>query len=253
MHGVSREGLLETVEGFLGERGRRTVLYANVHVLNQAVREPALREALAAADLVYCDGEGVRLGARLLGARLPPRSTGADFVWEMAGMCARRGAGIYWIGGAPGVAAAALDRLREAHPALRVCGAHHGFFEKRGAGTDTVIAEVNAAAPDLVVVGLGTPEQELWVARNRDALRAPVVWCLGATADFVAGRVPRAPRWMLDHGLEWLYRFAHEPRRLFGRYIVGNPIFFARVLRQRLGDARLTRRAHPRRSPDAPD
>ena len=88
--------------------------------------------------------------------------------------------------------------------------------------------------PHLVIVGMGTPIQELWVDRNRAAIDAPLVWCLGATADYLVGEQPRAPRWMTDHGLEWIHRLAANPTRLLGRYVVGNPLFLLRVLSARI-------------------
>ena len=88
----------------------------------------------------------------------------------------------------------------------------------------------------ILLVGLGTPLQEKWIARNFDELDVPVVWAVGALMDYVAGKMPRAPRWMLDHGLEWLFRFLVEPRRMFRRYIIGNPVFILRVLKQKFRD-----------------
>jgi N-acetylglucosaminyldiphosphoundecaprenol N-acetyl-beta-D-mannosaminyltransferase len=96
------------------------------------------------------------------------------------------------------------------------------------------LSAINQARPDLLFVGMGTPIQERWVAEHRDALDAPVVWCIGAAADFVAGAQRRAPAWMTRHGLEWRGRRAADPRRLLGRYVVGNPVFIGRVLRQRV-------------------
>ena len=225
--------LLDEADRFIAEAGRATIMYLNVHVANVAYRNSALRESLRAADLVYCDGAGVRLGARILGDDLPARMTAADFIWDLAGMCAQRGHRLFWVGGEPGVSQQALELLRERHPQLVIAGAHDGFFAKEGPESDRVIGEINAAKPDLVIVGLGTPLQELWVQRNRGAIDAPLVWCLGATADFVTGRSRRAPEWMLEHGLEWLHRLDREPRRLFKRYAIGNPLFVSRVLRER--------------------
>lgn len=229
-------GLRDEVAGAIERREPRTIGYVNVHVLNSAAADPRLREALNGFDRVYCDGEGVRLGARILGAHLPERMTGADFVWDLA---ARLGpARWYWLGGAPEVAAEALRRLQARAPGLVVAGARDGYFDRSASGA--VIDAINQARPDLVVVGMGTPIQELWVAAHRQAIAAPIVWCIGATADFIVGAQPRAPTWMTRHGLEWLSRLANDPRRLFGRYVVGNPLFLARALRQRWSRSKVT-------------
>ena len=231
---VERIDLLDRVDRMVSSAAKHTVMYLNVHVANCAVRDPQLRAALRGADLVYCDGAGVRLGARILGVRIPPRMTGADFIWDLAALAARRGHRLFWVGGQPEVARQAAQCLARANPTLEVVGTHHGYFERSGATNEGVIKLISDARPDIVLVGLGTPAQERWVAKHRQAIQAPVVWCIGATADFVGGQAPRAPRWMVRSGLEWLYRMWNEPRRMARRYVVGNPLFLARVIRQRL-------------------
>jgi N-acetylglucosaminyldiphosphoundecaprenol N-acetyl-beta-D-mannosaminyltransferase len=230
--------LRDDVLARISNRVRTTVMYGNIHVVNTAHDIPELAEALRAADLVYCDGEGVRLGARILGERLPERMTGADFVDDLFAHLARCNARVAWIGGAPGVASRALAELERRHPGVIAAYAHDGFFAKDGVDSDTVLDELAAAAPDIVLVGMGTPIQELWVTRYRSRMTAPVVWCIGATADFVTGVQRRGPQTLTRHRLEWLARLASDPRRMFGRYVVGNPLFLARVVRVRWARAR---------------
>jgi len=211
----------------------RMVLYANIHVLNTACGDPDLRRILNQADIVYCDGAGVQLGARLLGHCLPERMTGADWIEPLCAACAEKGVSLYFLGARPGVAAEAAARLRARHPGLRIVGAHHGYLADPAVCAGA-IAAINAAHPDILLVGMGTPLQEKWIAAHRAELDVPVVWAVGALFDFVAGVQPRGPRWMLDHGLEWLCRLASDPRRLWHRYIVGNPLFILRVLKQKV-------------------
>lgn len=228
---VDREGLLDRVAQLIDGGGPATVAYLNVHVANIAHGDPDLQRFLQGADLCYCDGSGIRLGARILGESLPERMTGADWIWQLAA----RAEGLWrlaWVGGEPGVAEAAIARLQERHPALEARG-WHGYATD--AELPAMLAEINAYTPQIVLVGMGTPIQERWVSRHRASLTAPVVWCLGATADFVTGKVSRGPQWMLDNHLEWLARLIVEPGRLWRRYLVGNPLFLARVLRERLG------------------
>lgn len=225
-------GLLDRVLQQVGSGGPWTVGYVNAHVLNQAAREPALHAFLRGLDLCYCDGNGVRLGARLLGQELPARMTGADWIWALAARCEGHHR-LFWLGGEPGVTEEAADRLRARHPALEV-QTDHGFHPKDGPDNDALIARINAAAPDLLLVGMGTPIQERWVAANRHRLEVPVVWVLGATADFVSGRVARpGPDWLVQRA-EWLSRLAADPRRLAGRYLIGNAEFLGRIALQRL-------------------
>jgi N-acetylglucosaminyldiphosphoundecaprenol N-acetyl-beta-D-mannosaminyltransferase len=224
---VDRAGLFTAVERLVAARGRATIAYANVHVVNVAAGDPGLRAFLAAADLCYCDGAGVRIGARILGEALPERMTGADWIWDLAA----RGEGrwrLFWLGGEPGVAAAAAARLQARHPGL-VIATEQGFVTD----DDAVLAKIAAFAPDIVLVGMGTPLQERWVAKHRARIAAPLVWVTGATADFVSGRVRRGPAW-LHQRQEWLARLLVDPRRLWRRYLVGNTVFLTRVARARV-------------------
>ena len=136
-------------------------------------------------------------------------------------------------------AARAAEELQAQYPGLKIAGTHHGHYDHDGPENDQVLAEIDALHPAIVLVGFGTPLQEKWIGRNSSGLDTPVVWAVGALVDFVTGKTPRAPRWMLEHGLEWLYRLWVEPRRLWRRYVLGNPLFIWRVLKQRLGLLRL--------------
>ena len=122
--------------------------------------------------------------------------------------------------------------LLKRHHGLTISGFHHGHFAHEGKENDTVIEKINTCLPDILLVGLGTPVQEQWIDRNQSKLAAPVVWAVGAVMDFIAGAVPRAPRWMREHGLEWLFRLWLEPGRMWKRYILGNPLFILRVFKE---------------------
>ncbi|SDI84580.1 N-acetylglucosaminyldiphosphoundecaprenol N-acetyl-beta-D-mannosaminyltransferase [Nonomuraea jiangxiensis] len=212
-------------------RGGRIVT-PNVDICRAAATDPALRELVCAADLVVADGMPLVWAARLLGTPLPGRVTGADLLWSLSELAARRGWPVYLLGGPPGVALKAADRLTARHPRLRVCGVHappYGFDATRE-GIERVRARVVAARPKLVFAGLGFPRQDRLVAGLRDEL--PGTWFLGcgAALGFAAGAVPRAPEWLRGAGLEWLFRLATEPRRLARRYLLDDLPFAARLL-----------------------
>ena len=221
--------LLHTISSWAAEARARRVMYVNAHVVNQSRATPGLGEALRRADLVYCDGYGVRLAARVLRMPVPHRMTGADWIWDLAALCEISGQSIYLLGSEPPIAREAAVRLRRFYPRLDVVGAHHGYFDLGSPHNERVIEDINAHGPDIVLVGMGTPKQELWVDRYAGQLDGAVVWTVGALFDYVSGHIPRAPRWLADNGLEWIFRLAIEPTRMWRRYLIGNPIFLGRV------------------------
>jgi len=222
--------VLQTITGWAGEQRTRRVMYVNAHVVNQARVIPELAQALRRADLVYCDGYGVRLAARVLGRPVPHRMTGADWIWALSRLCELDGHGLYLLGSEPPLAREAAEHLRRRCSQLRVCGAHHGFFDLDSPHNERVIEDINEHRPRIVLVGMGTPKQELWVDRYGGRLEDCVVWTVGSLFDYVSGRKPRAPRWLADNGLEWIFRLAIEPHRMWRRYLLGNPVFLRRVL-----------------------
>ena len=226
------EELLRAITGWVGHGGHHRVMYVNAHVLNQSQERPELRAALQDADLVYCDGYGVRVAAKALELPVPHRMTGADWVWTLAALCEQSGQSVYLLGSEPGVAAEAARRLRRWYPQLRVAGHHHGFFALGSAHAERVLEDINARRPDILLVGMGTPKQELWVQQNADLVDVDVLWTVGALFDYVSGRVPRAPGWLADNGLEWIFRLGVEPQRMWRRYLLGNPVFLSRVMAQ---------------------
>jgi N-acetylglucosaminyldiphosphoundecaprenol N-acetyl-beta-D-mannosaminyltransferase len=155
--------------------------------------------------------------------------TGADWIWGLAALCEQGGQSIYLLGSDPPIAREAAARLHRWYPGLRIAGAHHGYFDLDSPHNERVLEDIRATRPDIVLVGMGTPKQELWVDRYADETGGAVAWTVGALFDYVSGRTPRAPRWLADNGLEWIFRLAIEPSRMWRRYLVGNPIFLTRV------------------------
>jgi N-acetylglucosaminyldiphosphoundecaprenol N-acetyl-beta-D-mannosaminyltransferase len=178
-----------------------------------------LRAAYADASMVLADGAPLVMASRLLGRRLPERVAGSDLVPRIF-EAAKRPLRVFLLGAAPGVATEAAARIHRQWPAVEVVGSYSPppGFEHDHHETRHILSAVAAAQPDLLVVGLGAPKQEVWIHRNRHELKAKVAICAGATIDFLAGHRSRSPVWMRRAGLEWLYRAYREPRRLAGRY-----------------------------------
>ncbi len=234
------EDLNAEVGRLANARGRGLVLNVNAHSLNLCWEDPGLRRFLNGADVVFCDGAGVMLAARILGGRIPVRITYADYAWQLAAFAASEGLSLFFLGSRPGVARVAAQRLKQRHPDLEIVGVCHGYFD-RAAGSpenEAVVREINAAAPDILLVGLGMPLQERWLMRNRPRLDAGVALAGGAVFDYVSGTLARGPSILTSHGFEWLARLLIEPRRLWRRYLIGNPLFLLRVAGQRLARGR---------------
>lgn len=202
----------------------------NIHAINTAWRDAAFREILNASDLVFVDGAGVRLGARLAGRALGERLTPADWIDELLEICTRRGWAVYWLGDTDEVGEAFEGRLRARHPGLRFAGRHHGYFAKHGPESDAVVERINASGARVLMVGMSMPIQEKWIWENRHRLAPPVRLALGGLARIVTGHIRRGPRWMTDNGMEWLYRLCVQPRYTWRRYLFGNPLFLLRIV-----------------------
>ena len=229
--------LLESIQGIIVSDKKGFVLSGNVHSFNLAYRQDWLQNFYTQAHIVRLDGAGVRLGAWILGHQTPSRMTWADFAWDLAEFAAPRGFTFFFLGARPGVADKAAANLQARFPDLRIVGTHHGYFDKTpgSAENEAVIEQINAVKPNILIVGFGMPLQERWLMENWDRIDANVALTGGAVFDYVSGELQRAPRWMTDNGLEWLGRLLIEPRRLWKRYLIGNPLFIWRVLKQRLG------------------
>jgi len=208
---------------------RVAVMYTNAHAVNLAQHDPRFREALNSADVVFCDGQGVRLAAALLGCPLPARFTPPDWIHQLASLCAQRQYRLFLLGAKPGVAEHAARRLQDGFPDLQVT-THHGYFD--AGGNEAVLGLINASGAHVLLVGMGMPLQEQWIRDNLPRLTVNVAMSVGALFDYLGGGVTRGPRWLTDHGFEWLCRLWFEPRRLWRRYLVGNPAFVWLVLRQ---------------------
>ena len=229
----------------LYERDRPALAaYANAHTLNLASRDEAYRGVLRSADIVLNDGAGLAIAGRMFGRPFPDNLNGSDFNPVILEEAAARGWPVFFLGARPGVADEAARRLSERIPGLKVCGTCDGYFAPSESGD--VARTVAESGAGLLMVAMGNPRQEMWLAQHLPATGARLGVGVGAFLDFSAGVVPRAPAWMNCLWLEWLYRLLQEPRRMWRRYVVGNPLFLARVLR-----ARLRRSAEDRANKDA--
>ena len=242
---LSQEEALERLVRLHDEAEPSLVAYANAHTLNIASRDPGYREVLRSAAIVMNDGSGVGIAARLWGRPFPANLNGTDMNPRILALAAERGWPVYLLGARPGVADAAAGKLTETISGLKIVGVRDGYFS-RDQEAD-VAAEIRISGARLVMVAMGNPLQEEWLARNLQATGAGLGVGVGAFFDFTAGSVRRAPSWMNRWGIEWVWRLAQEPGRLWRRYVLGNPLFLVRVLLERFSS-----RGRNRVPPSAP-
>ncbi len=227
VHNVTMEEAITRIELLIARGKPAHVVTPNVDHLVKLQHHASFRRAYDAAELVLADGMPLVWASRLLRSPLRAKVSGSDLFVAFAEVAAARGHRLYFLGGRPGAAAGAAEVLEGRHPGLRVCGvdAPPRGFERDPRLNAAVIARVRAARPDVLFVGLGAPKQELWIHGHREALGVPVSIGVGASFDFVAGMVRRAPGWMQQAGLEWLWRLLMVPRRLWRRYLVEDTAF----------------------------
>jgi exopolysaccharide biosynthesis WecB/TagA/CpsF family protein len=195
---------------------------ANGNVLSRAARLPAFRALVENADVIDADGQPLVAASRwLTRTPIPERCATTDFFHDVARAAERDGLSFYLLGGSEEINRAAAENARALYPGLVIAGRRNGYFRIEEEGE--IVAAVNAAEPDILWVGLGVPNEQQFVVRNRQKLAGVgVIRTCGGLFDFVAGRNARAPQWMQDWSLEWVYRLWLEPRRLFWRYAVTN-------------------------------
>lgn len=217
-----------------------TVLTPNTDHVVLAEHDARLRDAYAGASLSLVDGTPLLWLSRLLGPRLREKVSGSDLVFPLMARAAADGLRVFLLGGAPGVAERAAEQLRNKLPSLSVVGTLAPTIGLEGTALcpKETLARVNAARPDLVLVALGCPKQEIFMRTSAAALRPAVLLGIGASLDFLAGTAHRAPPWVSAAGLEWLYRLGQEPRRLWRRYLVRDPEMLAIAAREAVKHAR---------------
>lgn len=215
------------------QRGQGGAIFTpNVDHVVLADTDDRFRRAYRRASLSFADGVPLVWTSRLLGKRIPEKLSGSDMLVPIVQLAAEQRWGVYLLGGQPGAAAIAAERLQEMC-GVRVVGVDAAAVSADGSGPDdaAVIERIRAARPDILFVALGTPKQELWIARTLNELRPTVCIGVGASLDFISGHQTRAPQWMSNAGLEWAYRLVREPRRMWRRYLLRGPRFIGILFR----------------------
>lgn len=235
---VNNLTLAETAEAigqFIEERRKAYVVEVNVDVMIKIENDEELRRITEDADLVLVDGQPLVWVAKLYRRPVREKVSGSDLSIELCRMAAEKGYTVFILGGKEGIADQAKEKMEAQYPGLQVVGtcAPPLGFEKDEAELAKVRQAISAVSPDIVLCCLGCPKQEKWIDANWRDIDARVFLCAGATVDFLAGNVKRAPAWISRIGMEWFYRFLKEPRRLFKRYFIDDMQLFRLVFKYR--------------------
>ncbi len=234
---LTEDEAVVAIDKMISEGGSHYAAVVNAAKIVAATRDDRLKQVLLEADMVTADGMSVVWASRLLGQPLKQRVTGIDLFERLIGHAARRGWSVYFLGARDESVRGTVERFKSEHPALKVAGYHNGFF----AASETVaIAEaIWESAADLLFVAMGSPAQEKWIASQLARTGVRFALGVGGSFDHISGLAVRAPQWMQRAGLEWLYRFAHEPLRLWKRYLIGNLAFVWLIAKQLASRSRL--------------
>lgn len=221
---------LADLEIGLKAKRKTTVFFINADCINKIFIDKEYYQILLGTALLYPDGSGINLAARILGKSLKENLNGTDLLPQLCELAVAGGYKLYLLGATEGVADAAREKLIQRFPGLQIAGTAHGYFDWESEA-DSVIERINASGADILLVAFGAPLQEKFIRKYEDQINASLLMGVGGLFDFYSGKMPRAPLWMREIGMEWVYRLYQEPRRMWKRYILGNPLFLYRVFR----------------------
>lgn len=227
---LTMDQVLAWVEKRITEGTSSHLVTANAEIIYRAYRDPSLADLLRQADLITADGSGVVWAAGQLKQPVPQRVTGIDLVQHLFTLAERQGWDIYFLGAKPETVQKAVLNTLSQHSSLKICGYQHGYFSKQE--NEQVMSNIDKVKPHILLVALGAPKQEYFIRELLTRMEIPLAIGVGGSFDVLAGTVQRAPRWIQEHGLEWLYRLFKEPRRL-GR-MMALPKFALAVIRQKI-------------------
>lgn len=230
-HAVSSDDIHDYLENTINSKKQAVISYINVHGAILAWKNKSLKDFYHQAELVYCDGEGIQWAMKILVCPKSPKIPLTRWIWPLASFCATKQYRFYLLGAQPECVDQAAKNLMSKIKNLKIQGAQHGYFNHWNEESEKVIQEINEAQVDILLVSFGMPEQEKWIVANRHKLNVPIIMSGGGVIDYLAGKLGKAPAWMIKYHLEWLFRIYEEPSRLLSRYAYDLPLFFLKVLR----------------------
>jgi N-acetylglucosaminyldiphosphoundecaprenol N-acetyl-beta-D-mannosaminyltransferase len=228
---ITTADAIARIDHAIREKEHLRISFVNADSLNKAYIDSAFHDVLNGSDLVLGDGIGVKLGTKMTNQVIVENVNGTDLFPRLCEHMSQEKQSLYLLGAEEGIAQRVSDWIAENHPGVRVAGLRNGFFQ--ASENDAVCAQICESQADVLLVAQGAPRQETWIRDNMAALGVSVAIGVGGLFDFYSGKNARAPMWMREAGIEWVYRLVLEPRRMFKRYIFGNILFIARIRKSR--------------------
>ena len=231
---------IRAVDELVHKKSRAFIVTPNIDHIVRLQKDFEFKKIYEEAALVLPDGMPILWAAKYLGTPLKEKVSGSDLFTKLCEISAKKEYKLFFLGGRECAAAKAADVLKTKYPGVQIVGAYYPSFgfEDDEAENMKIVEMIREAKPDILFVGLGAPKQEKWIYKYKDQHQAPVSIGIGVSFEFVSGMVKRAPVWMQKFGFEWLWRLMMEPKRLWKRYLIDDPVFFWLVLKQKLGSRR---------------
>jgi N-acetylglucosaminyldiphosphoundecaprenol N-acetyl-beta-D-mannosaminyltransferase len=215
---VTMDTVLSLVDGYIRSGKPHHIVTADASMVVTATQDPEFAKIVAASDLVTPDGAGILWATRRMGTPVPAKVSGVDLSAKLIALSGEKGWNVFFLGAGPGVAEAAAQQMRQRYPSANIVGIRDGYFKPED--EPQIIETIRAAKTDILLVALGIPKQEKFIFRNKAAMGVPVCIGVGGTLDVFSGTVKRAPVWIQNIGLEWLYRTASDPKRRIGKLVL---------------------------------
>jgi len=226
---------LENIDNLLANNNNKnnnnSIFFVNPDCINLSYMDTEYKEILLENEITFPDGIGVNIACKLLNTPLKENINGTDMFPYICRLAEEKRYRIFLLGAKKGVAVKLEKNLKEKYPNLEISGSHHGYFQWNSKEETEIIEEINNSKTDILLVAFGAPYQEKWISKNLDKLDSTINIGVGGLFDFFSGNIKRAPTWMREIGIEWIYRLLKEPVRMWKRYIIGNPLFLFRVFR----------------------
>ena len=209
----------------------KQVCFVNADCVNIAYRDPSYLSVLQGSDLCLADGIGLKLAGKILGQEIAQNLCGTDMFPRICERISGKDTKLFLLGARPEAVEGVVRWISDHYPRVKVCGYQHGYFQPNE--ESNIIKRIKDSHADLLLVAFGVPRQDMWIKQHLQETGAKVAMGVGGLFDFYSGRIPRAPLWMREIGMEWLYRLIQEPGRMWKRYLIGNGLFLWRVVKER--------------------